>query len=88
MVYLNVVLYVYYMHQTKVGTNVSLAAKIILADYNMSKLKYPRGNVLIVLVSQHSILVTTALAILSRKGKIDLFVVSIASFVNRLEIEP
>ncbi len=29
-----------------------------------------------------------ALVILARKGKIDLFVVSIASFVNRLEIEP
>lgn len=39
--FLNVVLYVYYMHQTRDGTNISLTAKIILADYNMSKLKYP-----------------------------------------------
>lgn len=29
----------------------------MLADYNMSKLKYPRGNVLIVLASQHLVLV-------------------------------
>ncbi len=54
-IFINVVFYVYFMH---VGTDNSLTAKIILADYNISKLKYPWGNVLIVLVSQHSILVT------------------------------
>lgn len=44
---------------------------------------------LIVLVSQYSILVIIfALAKLASEGKIDLFVVSIASFVNRPEIEP
>lgn len=52
-----VVLYVNVIHQNSTGTDISLTATIMLADYNMSKLKYPRDNVLIVLVSQHSVLV-------------------------------
>lgn len=46
------------MLQTSARPDISLTAKIILADYKVCKLKYPGGNVQIALVSQHSILVT------------------------------
>lgn len=46
------------MRQTSRETEISITAQIIFADYNMSNLKYPGGNVLIALALQHSIFVT------------------------------
>lgn len=63
--------------------------KIILALYKISKLtNTERQCVACFSFSALNFSNHFALAILARKGKIDLFVVSIASFVNGLEIEP
>lgn len=55
--FIYIVLFVYDKQQNSTGTDISLTATVMLADYNKSKFKYPRGNMLIVLVSSHSFLV-------------------------------
>lgn len=64
--------------------------QLMLADSNMSKLKCPRGNALIVLVPQCSVLVIILYQKTDQKRqkKSDLLVVFIASSVNWFEIEP